>query len=161
MASSLKNLSDHSAVPLRDMGSYRFGIVVADWHAELTEALLQGARETLLAHGALPVHLDVRRVPGSFELTLGAQWLAKRPEIDAVVCLGIVIRGDTKHDDYINHAVAQGLTQVSLKYDKPVAFGLVTTNDEQQARDRCGGRHGNKGTEAAAAVIRMLGFCDC
>jgi 6,7-dimethyl-8-ribityllumazine synthase len=103
-----------------------------------------------------PEHVRVLRVPGSFELSYGAQCLAQRPEIDAVICLGVVIRGDTKHDDYINHAVAQGLTTVSLKYDKPVIFGLVTTNDLQQAIDRCGGRHGNKGVEAAATALRMV-----
>jgi 6,7-dimethyl-8-ribityllumazine synthase len=156
MATALHNLSAYDAASLPDAHDRRFGIVVADWNADLTTALAQGALDTLLAHGVRPEHVRVLRVPGSFELSYGAQCLAQRPEIDAVICLGVVIRGDTKHDDYINHAVAQGLTTVSLKYDKPVIFGLVTTNDLQQAIDRCGGRHGNKGIEAAATALRMV-----
>lgn len=158
MASALKNLSQYADDNLPDISQRQFGLVVADWNAELTAALAQGAYDTLLKHGAQPDHISIHRVPGSFELTLGAQWLAQKPALDAIICLGVVIRGDTKHDDYINHAVAQGLNQVALKYDKPVIFGLVTTNDLQQALDRCGGRHGNKGVEAAATAIRMLGF---
>jgi 6,7-dimethyl-8-ribityllumazine synthase len=156
MATALSNLSSYDAASLPEVHGCRFGIVVADWHAELTGALAQGAHDILVQHGTKPEHIHVLRVPGSFELTLGAQRLAQRPEIDAVICLGVVIRGDTKHDDYINHAVANGITTVGLKYDKPVIFGLVTTNDEQQAIDRCGGRHGNKGVEAAVTAIRML-----
>ena len=156
MASALHNLSAYDSAALPDVHHCRFGLVIADWHAELTGALATGAVETLQRHGARPECLTVIRVPGSFELTFGAQRLAQRPEIDAVICLGVVIRGDTKHDDYINHAVAQGLTAVSLKFDKPVVFGLVTTNDLQQAVDRCGGLHGNKGVEAAVTAIRLL-----
>ncbi|MBC7449504.1 MAG: 6,7-dimethyl-8-ribityllumazine synthase [Hymenobacteraceae bacterium] len=156
MASALHNLSAYDAASLPDVHDRRFGLVVADWHADLTSALAQGAVDTLQQHGLRLECLTVLRVPGSFELTFGAQRLAQHPEIDAVICLGVVIRGDTKHDDYINHAVAQGLTAVSLKFDKPVVFGLVTTNDLQQAVDRCGGQHGNKGVEAAVTAIRLL-----
>jgi 6,7-dimethyl-8-ribityllumazine synthase len=156
MATSLRNLSAYDDAALPNVHDRRFGIVVADWNADLTSALAQGAAETLERHGVASENVTVVRVPGSFELTYGAQHLAQRPDIDAVICLGVVIRGDTKHDDYINHAVAQGLTTVSLKYDKPVIFGLVTTNDVQQAIDRCGGRHGNKGVEAAVTAIRMV-----
>ena len=156
MATALRNLSAYDSAALPDVSACRFGLVVADWHADLTGALAEGAADTLQRHGARPECLTVLRVPGSFELSYGAQQLAKHPEIDAVICLGVVIRGDTKHDDYINHAVAQGLTTVSLKYDKPVIFGLVTTNDLQQAVARCGGQHGNKGVEAAVTAIRLL-----
>lgn len=156
MASALRSLSVADLAALPNVHNCRFGLVVADWHADLTGALAQGAIETLQRHGARPECLTVLRVPGSFELTFGAQRLAQHPEIDAVICLGVVIRGDTKHDDYINHAVAQGLTAVSLKFDKPVVFGLVTTNDLQQAIDRCGGLHGNKGVEAAVTAIRLV-----
>ncbi len=158
MATALHNLSAYDSATLPDVRNRRFGIVVADWNADLTSALATGAADALTSNGVLPDNISVLRVPGSFELTFGAQRLAQRPEIDAVICLGVVIRGDTKHDDYINHAVAQGLTTVSLKFDKPVVFGLVTTNDLQQAIDRCGGRHGNKGIEAAVTAIRLLGL---
>ena len=158
MATSLKNLSDYTANSFVDISEKRFGLVVADWNREITDVLAQGAYDTLLKHGAKDENIYRNSVPGSFELTLGAQFLAQHEEIDAVICLGVVIKGDTKHDDYINHAVAQGLTNVGLKFNKPVIFGLVTTNDLEQALDRAGGKHGNKGVEAAAAAIHMLGF---
>lgn len=158
MATATHNLSTYDSSGFTDISEKRFGLVVADWNRELTDILSAGAYDTLLRHGAKPENVFRNAVPGSFELTLGAQLLAQHDEIDAVICLGVVIKGDTKHDDYINHAVAQGLTTVSLKYNKPVIFGLVTTNDEEQARDRAGGKHGNKGTEAAVAAIRMLSF---
>jgi len=158
MATSLKNLSDYRQEKFKDMADKTFGIAVADWHSDITDVLCAGAIETLLKHGARKENIFVNTVPGSFELSLGAQFLAQQEEIDAVICIGVVIKGDTKHDDYINHAVANGLTTVSLKYNKPVSFGLVTTNNLEQALDRAGGKHGNKGVEAAAAAIHMLSF---
>lgn len=158
MATSLKNLSEYNADHLSDIAGKRFGLVVAEWNKDLTDALRQGAYDTLILHGAMPEHIHYSMVPGSFELTLGAQFMARSTEIDAVICLGVVIKGETKHDDYICHAVAQGITTVSLKYNKPVIFGLVTTNNREQALDRAGGRHGNKGVEAAVTAIQMLGL---
>ncbi|MCB2380148.1 6,7-dimethyl-8-ribityllumazine synthase [Hymenobacter sp. BT635] len=158
MATSLKNLSDYTATTFVDISEKRFGLVVAEWNREITDVLAQGAYDTLIQHGAKDENIYRNTVPGSFELTLGAQFLAQHEEIDAVICLGVVIRGDTKHDDYINHAVAQGLTNVGLKFNKPIIFGLVTTNTLEQAQDRAGGKHGNKGVEAAAAAIHMLSF---
>ncbi|TXK21363.1 6,7-dimethyl-8-ribityllumazine synthase [Pontibacter qinzhouensis] len=158
MATALKNLNNYSKQSFADISDKKFGIVVADWHNDITDTLCAGAIETLLQHGAQKENIFRNTVPGSFELTLGAQFLAQNEEIDAVIALGVVIKGDTKHDDYINHAVANGLTTVSLKYNKPVSFGLVTTNNLQQALDRAGGKHGNKGVEAAAAAIHMLSF---
>ena len=158
MATALKNLNDYNQTNFADISEKKFGLVVADWHKDITDTLSNGAIETLLKHGAQKENIYRNTVPGSFELTLGAQFLAQHEEIDAVICIGVVIKGDTKHDDYINHAVATGLTNVSLKYNKPIAFGLVTTNNLEQALDRAGGKHGNKGVEAAAAVIQMLSF---
>jgi len=158
MATALKNLSEYNSDNLIDISGKRFGLVVAEWNKAITDTLCKGAYDTLLKHGAKPDSIHRNTVPGSFELTLGAQFLAQSPDIDAVICLGVVIKGETKHDDYICHAVANGITNVALKYNKPVIFGLVTTNDEQQAWDRAGGKHGNKGVEAAAAAIQMLSF---
>ena len=158
MASSLKNLNEYNSDYLIDISDKKFGIVVAEWNKAITDTLCQGAYETLLKHGAKMENIYRNTVPGSFELSLGAQLLAQDENVDAVICLGVVIKGETKHDDYICHAVAQGITNVSLKYNKPVIFGLVTTNDEQQAWDRAGGNHGNKGVEAAATAIQMLGL---
>lgn len=158
MATALQNLSTYDSSGFIDISEKRFGIVVAEWNRDITDTLSNGAYETLLKHGAKAENVFRNTVPGSFELTLGAQFLAQHEEIDAVICLGVVIQGETKHDDYINHAVAQGLTAVGLKYNKPVIFGLVTTNNMEQAWDRAGGKHGNKGVEAAVTAIQMLGF---
>ncbi len=158
MSSAHKNLSVFSTENLPDISHRRFAIVVAEWNHEVTEALFEGAYNTLLAYGAAADRIIRGNVPGSFELTLGAQWFAQRDDIDAVIAIGCVIQGETKHNDYINHAVAQGLTNLSLKTGKPVIFGVLTPNDQQQALDRAGGKHGNKGDEAAMTAIKMLGL---
>ncbi len=159
MSSADKNLSTFiSTDTLPDISRYTFGIVVAEWNHEVTEKLFEGARETLLRYGAAPERIVRGNVPGSYELTVAAQWFARRTDIDAVIAIGAVIRGETRHNDYINHAVAQGLTNVALKYDKPVIFGVLTPDNLEQALDRAGGRHGNKGDEAAMTAIKMLGL---
>jgi 6,7-dimethyl-8-ribityllumazine synthase len=158
MATSLKSLSQYSEKNLVDISTKKFGILVSEWNDEITESLFSAAIETLLKHGAKKEHIFRKNVPGSFELSLGAQYLAAMEEIDAVICLGCVIQGETRHFDFICDAVAQGITQVSLKYNKPVIFGVLTPNSQQQALDRAGGKHGNKGDEAAITAIKMLGF---
>ena len=158
MSSAHKNLSIFSTDNLPDITEKRFAIVVAEWNEEVTGALADGAHKTLLTYGAQEENILRVTVPGSYELSYGAQKMAQREDIDAVICIGCVIQGETKHNDYINHAVAQGLTNVSLKYDKPVVFGVLTPNTEQQALDRAGGIHGNKGDEAAITAVKMLKF---
>ena len=158
MATSLKNLSQHSQENIQDIGDKKFALVVSEWNDEITASLYSGAIETLLKYGAKKENIYRKNVPGSFELPLGAQWLAKLDEIDAVICLGCVIQGETRHFDFICDAVANGITQVGLKYDKPVIFGVLTPDNQQQALDRAGGKHGNKGDEAAISAIKMLGF---
>jgi len=158
MASNLKNLSDHSSKNIEDMAKRKFAIIVSEWNEAVTESLFNGAHETLLAHGVQKEHIIKHYVPGSFELSLAAQWLAENKEIDAVICLGCVIQGETKHFDFICDAVAHGITNVSLKYNKPVIFGVLTPNTQEQALDRAGGKHGNKGDEAAITAIKMLGL---
>ena len=156
MASHLKNLSDFTgtaAIP--SAAAYKFGILVSEWNTEITNALYQGAYQTLINHGALPANIYSHTVPGSFELTAGADILLKSIEVDAVICLGCVIQGETRHFDFICAAVANGVTNVAVKYVKPVIFGVLTTDNEQQAIDRAGGKHGNKGVEAAVTAIKM------
>ncbi len=140
------------------MSKKKFGIVVSEWNDQVTESLFTGAVETLLKHGVKKENIYRKNVPGSFELTLGAQWLAEIKEIDAVICLGCVIQGETRHFDFICDAVAHGITNVGLKFNKPVIFGVLTPDTLQQALDRAGGKHGNKGDEAAITAIKMLGF---
>lgn len=156
MATSLKSLSDNKISGIKDMSGFKFGIVVSEWNEEVTEALYSGAVSTLLELGVVREHIERMNVPGSFELSLGAQWMAKRNDIDAVITLGCVIQGETRHFDFICQACADGITNVSLKYDKPVIFGVLTTNNQKQALDRSGGKHGNKGDEAAATAVKML-----
>lgn len=158
MASSLKNLSEYSQKNVADVSQKRFAIVVAEWNEEVTGALLNGALETLQKEGASEDNIVVKTVPGSYELSLGAQWMAQNSKIDAVICIGCIIQGETRHFDFIAQAVAQGITDVSLKYNKPVIFGVLTPDTQQQALDRAGGKHGNKGDEAAITAIKMLGF---
>lgn len=156
MASSEKNLSTYSQKNVQDISNKTFSIIVAEWNEEITHSLYNGAYETLLQHGASKENIIRVDVPGSYELTYAAQKMAQKNKIDAVICIGCVIRGETKHNDYISHAVAQGLTHVSMKYDKPVIFGVLTPNTMKQALDRSGGAFGNKGDEAAITAIKML-----
>lgn len=158
MASSKKNLSQHSEKNISDIAGKKFAVIVSEWNEEVTESLYNGAVETLLRYGAKTENIVRKNVPGSFELSLAAQWMAEKKEIDAVLCIGCVIQGETKHFDFICDAVAHGVTQVGLKFNKPVIFGVLTPNNQQQALDRAGGIHGNKGDEAAITAIKMLGF---
>lgn len=158
MATKEKGLSSYTNKNIKSLPQAKIAIVVSEWNDEITGALFSGAYDTLLKHGVERANIIKKDVPGSFELTLAAQWLAADENIDAVICLGCIIKGETKHDEYIAHAVAQGLTNVALKYNKPVIFGVLTPNTKQQALDRAGGKHGNKGDEAAITAIKMLNF---
>jgi 6,7-dimethyl-8-ribityllumazine synthase len=158
MSSAHKNLSVYNTDGIIDVSEKTFAIIVAEWNEEITGALYQGVLETLLKHGAQKENIIKVNVPGSYELSYGSQVYAAKDEVDAVIALGCVIQGETKHNDYINNAVAQGLTAVSLKYNKPVVFGVLTPNTHQQALDRAGGIHGNKGDEAAITAMKMLGL---
>jgi len=158
MATSLKNLSQHSDTNIKEIHNKKFGVIVSEWNEEVTESLYNGALETLLKYGAVRQNIYRKSVPGSFELPLAAQWMAQVEEIDAVICIGCVIQGETRHFDFICQAVAHGITEVGLKFNKPVIFGVLTPNNQQQALDRAGGIHGNKGDEAAITAIKMLGF---
>ncbi len=158
MSSADKNLSVFNTEGLPDISNRKFAIVVAEWNSEITEALYDGAYKTLIEYGATEQNIERGNVPGSFELTLGAHWFAQREDIDAVIALGVVIQGETKHNDYINHAVAQGITNISIQNNKPVIFGVLTPNNMEQAVERSGGVHGNKGDEAAMTAIKMVGL---
>ncbi len=150
------NLSDYNPETVPNGKDYRLAIVVAEWNPEITNALLQGAYDTLVEHGVLLENISVLHVPGSYELTTGADIALSNPQCDAAICLGCVIQGETRHFDFICEAVSQGLTNLSLKRERPVIFGLLTTNDMQQARERSGGKHGNKGVEGAVTALKMI-----
>lgn len=155
MATSLKNLSVvEGKVP--SAKGMKFAVVVSVWNNSVTEALAKGAVEALCEYGANEEDIIVKTVPGAFELTLGAQIVAENTSVDAIICLGCVIRGETPHFDYICQSATQGITQLNIAYNMPVVFGLLTTETMEQAEERSGGRYGNKGVEAAATAIRMV-----
>ncbi|NQD70692.1 6,7-dimethyl-8-ribityllumazine synthase [Sphingobacterium shayense] len=155
MSSSLKNLSDFSHIEVGNAEGLKFAIVVSQWNAQVTGALLDGAISGLQKHGTLESNINVIQVPGSYELISGADIALRSPIFDAVICLGCVIQGETRHFDFICNAVGNGIANVAIKYNKPVIFGVLTTDNLEQALDRSGGKHGNKGEEAAITAIQM------
>ena len=155
MATKENNLSQFERSQYKIQDS-RFAVIVSEWNSDVTESLYDGAYETLIELGADKQHIQKHHVPGSYELVTAAQWLAQKADIDAVICLGCVIQGETRHFDFICQAVAQGIKDVSLKFDKPVIFGVLTTDTKQQALDRAGGKHGNKGDEAGYTAAKMV-----
>jgi len=155
MASNLKNLSDYDIKSVPSAKKMKFGIVTAEWNDEITTALLKGAVDTLLKHGAKEEHILRKYVPGTVELTLGAQFMVEYADLDAVICLGCVIQGETPHFNYVCQSVTHGITELNLEHNIPFIFGVLTTNNLQQAKDRAGGKHGNKGDEAAVTAIKM------
>lgn len=158
MATALHNLSDYNTQSVPDASNMCFGIVVAEWNKEITGALLRGAVDTLEKHGALPENIHVKTVPGSFELVYGARQMSLNGNYDAVIILGCVIRGETPHFDYICQGVTYGIARLNTTSEIPIIFGLLTTENLQQAKDRSGGRLGNKGDECAVDAIKMAKF---
>ena len=149
------NLSAYDPGTIPDAGMMRIGIVVADWNHEITHAMLEGAVKTLKKHGVRENNIIVKHVPGTFELTFGAKLLASADDPDVVICLGCVIQGETPHFTYICQGVTGGITQLNLDHEIPFIFGVLTTETHQQAVERAGGKHGNKGDEAAVTAIKM------
>jgi 6,7-dimethyl-8-ribityllumazine synthase len=156
MATSLKNLSNYDSSQMPDGTDYHIGIIVAEWNVEITGELYKGALQLLIKNGVAEHNIIKHDVPGTFELTLGAQLMAENYTLDAIIALGCVIQGETPHFDYICQGVTYGITQLNMKYDLPVIFGVLTTNNLQQAKDRAGGKHGNKGDEAAITALKMV-----
>lgn len=155
MSSSLKNLSDFTSY-LPQLQGVRIGIVVAEWNDQITFSLRDGAIQTLKQAGLSDEQILISYVPGSFELPLGAQFFLENSTVDAVICIGCVIQGETPHFTFICEAVAQGIMRLNLDYNRPVIFGVLTTLNLQQALDRSGGKHGNKGDEAAFTALKMV-----
>lgn len=158
MATENKNLSAYDKNNLPNAEAYRFGIVVSQWNAHITHNLQQGAIGALLDLGAKEEHISNFAVPGSFELIYGAAQLCKKEAFDAIIVIGSVIRGETAHFDYVCEGVTQGIKDLNVQSDIPVIFCVLTDDNEQQSIDRSGGKHGNKGTEAAVTAVIMADF---
>lgn len=156
MASSLHNLSDYNVHSVPDATGMRVGIVVSEWNEKITGALLDGACKTLVKHGVREESINIKTVPGSFELVYGAARFVSSGLVDVVIAIGCVIRGDTPHFDYICQGVTQGLADLNKEGKIPVIYGLLTCNTLEQAQERCGGMLGNKGNECAVTAIKMV-----
>lgn len=155
MATNTKNLSAYDKGQVPNAKPLRFGIVVSKWNNNITEPLFQGAFDTLLDCGAEGKNVVRWNVPGTYELVFGCKKMVQTQNVDAVIAIGSVIRGETSHFDYVCGAAAQGIKDLNLAFDVPVVFCVLTDDTLQQAIDRSGGKHGNKGTEAAIAAIEM------
>ncbi|WP_343330057.1 6,7-dimethyl-8-ribityllumazine synthase [Polaribacter staleyi] len=149
------NLSVYDKATIPNAKSFRFGIVVSEWNSEITENLQKGAIETLLDCGATKENIISWNVPGSFELVYGCKKMIASQQVDAIIAIGNVIQGETKHFDFVCEGVTQGIVDLNVKYDVPVIFCVLTDNTKQQSLDRSGGKLGNKGTECAVAAIKM------
>jgi 6,7-dimethyl-8-ribityllumazine synthase len=156
MASSLHNLSDYNVHSVPDATGMRVGIVVSEWNEKITGALLDGACKTLVKHGVREESINIKTVPGSFELVYGAARFVSSGLVDVVIAIGCVIRGDTPHFDYICQGVTQGLADLNKEGKIPVIYGLLTCNTLEQAQERCGGMLGNKGDECAVTALQMM-----
>jgi len=156
LSSKDNNLSSQKVDNHIDASGYKVHVVVSEWNPEITSALLDGATQTLISSGLDKDNIHVMHVPGTFELPVGAKSILSAKSPDAVICLGCVIKGETEHDIFINQSVAVTLNQLALASGKPVVFGVLTVNNEEQALDRAGGKYGNKGDEAAVTAIKMI-----
>lgn len=152
------NLSDYDPAAIPDGSPYTIGVIAAEWNPEVTDAMMHGAVDTLAEHGVKDDNIIVRRVPGTFELSSAADMMLRHLHVDAVICIGCVIQGETRHFEFICQAVSQGLTNVALKHERPVIFSVLTTDTMEQALARSGGKHGNKGVEGAVTALKMLAF---
>lgn len=156
MATENKNLSNYDKNTIPNVKNFRFGIVVSEWNDDVTEGLFKGAYDTLVDCGALSENILRWNVPGSFELIFGAKKMHEEGEVDVVIVIGSLIKGETMHFEYVCEGVTQGIKDLNLMYDVPTIFCLLTDNNKQQSLDRSGGKHGNKGVEAAIAAIKMV-----
>ena len=156
MATAYKNLSEYDKNNIPDGADFKIGIVVSEWNYNITGNLLKGALDTLIENGVQKENISVKHVPGTFELALGAQFMAKYTDVDGIITIGSVIQGETKHFDFVCEAAAQGIKDVNLNQNIPTIFCVLTDNTMQQGIDRSGGKHGNKGVEAAVACLKMI-----
>ena len=156
MATSNKNLSAYDKSKINNDADLMIGIVVSEWNDEITSNLCKGAIQTLLENNVLRENIKIQKVPGAFELPLGAQFLLKNQNFDGIITIGAVIQGETKHFDFVCQGATDGIMRVMLDFNKPISFCVLTDNTREQSIARSGGKHGNKGIEAAVSLLKMI-----
>lgn len=156
MATANRNLSEYNKEFVPNGADYKIGIVVSEWNETITLKLLEGAKKALLDNGVLEENIEVRFVPGTFELALGAQFFCEMTNVDAIVAIGVVIQGETRHFDFVCQGATQGIMDTMLKYNKPIGYCVLTDENMQQSIDRAGGKYGNKGVDTAIAMMKMV-----
>jgi len=156
MAIKKKDLSEHAAIKLEHASDIKISIVVSEWNPKITSSLKKAVIKTLKDAGITKSNISELSVPGTFELPLGVKIANRNYQPHAIICLGCVIKGETDHDKYISQSVASAIQMLNLSLDKPVVFGVLTPNSMEQAKDRAGGSHGNKGVEAAYTALKMI-----
>ena len=156
MATAKSNLSEYNKEIIPNCADFKIGIVVSEWNKKITLNLLKGAKEVLLKSGVKENNIDIKFVPGSFELPLGCQFLCEKKEVDGIIAIGVIIEGETEHFRFVCDGVTQGIKDVNLKYNLPTIFCVLTDKNEQQSIDRSGGIHGNKGVESAITCLKMI-----
>jgi 6,7-dimethyl-8-ribityllumazine synthase len=156
MATKKTNLSEQSKVTLDNPEDIKIAIVQSEWNPTITSSMVKAAKKTLIANGISKKNIELMTVPGTFELPLGAKLVNRKHSPRAIICVGCVIKGETDHDKYISHSVASALQMLNLSLDKPVIFSVLTPNTMAQAKERTGGKHGNKGDEAAITALKMI-----
>lgn len=158
MATEGSNLSKYNKDFVPDGAGFKIGIVASSWNEKITSNLLLGAHQTLLDNGVEEHNIIIKHVPGAFELPLACQMMLETNKFDGIIAIGVVIQGETKHFDYVCAGTTHGLMNVMIKHSKPIAFCVLTDENEQQSIDRSGGKHGNKGVECAVACLKMIDF---
>lgn len=158
MATANRNLSEYNKDFVPNGADYKIGIVVSEWNDMITLKLLEGAKKTLMENGVLEENIEIRFVPGTFELPLGSQFFCEMTNVDGIIAIGVVIQGETRHFDFVCSGATDGLMNVMLKYNKPVSYCVLTDNTVQQSLDRSGGKYGNKGVDTAIACMKMINF---
>jgi 6,7-dimethyl-8-ribityllumazine synthase len=158
MATEGSNLSKYNKDFVPDGAGFKIGIVVSSWNEKITSNLLLGAHQTLLDNGVEEHNIIIKHVPGAFELPIACQMMLETKKFDGLIAIGVVIQGETKHFEYVCAGTTHGLMNVMLKHSKPIAFCVLTDDNEQQSIDRSGGKHGNKGVECAVACLKMIDF---
>ncbi len=156
MATSNKNLSAYDKNKIKSGADLTIGIVVSEWNDEITSKLCEGAVQTLIDNNVIGANIKIQKVPGAFELPLGAQFLLKNEKLDGIITIGTVIQGETKHFDFVCQGATQGIMRVMLDFNTPISFCVLTDNTKEQSIARSGGKHGNKGIEAAVSLLQMI-----